>query len=131
MLILSLYLILSLLFQEDFLDLQATVAGSSGLGESLQAAYLDTERLDGRNQYRCGSCNRLVDAEKVSLLNLAYNHSLLKEYVSDYFNVDAEKMLLLHYLVLIIFLLTSILLSFHFEKVSLLNLAYNHSLQSI
>lgn len=43
-----------------------TVAGSSSVEQSLSAAYLEIEMLDGKNQYRCDGCKKLVDAEKVS-----------------------------------------------------------------
>lgn len=53
--------------QEDFLDLSLTVAGSSGAEQSLREAYQEVEMLDGRNQYKCSNCDKLVDAKKVSL----------------------------------------------------------------
>lgn len=54
-------------FQEDFLDLTITVAGNSSLEDGLCASYLDMESLDGKNQYKCEQCNKLVNAKKVSI----------------------------------------------------------------
>ncbi|XP_064647574.1 ubiquitin carboxyl-terminal hydrolase 40-like [Lineus longissimus] len=50
--------------EEHFLDLTITVAGNIGLENGLYNQYVETERLDGKNQYRCGACNKLVDAKK-------------------------------------------------------------------
>ena len=55
------------LFQEEFLDVQVAVAGISSLEQSLHVAYNDIEMLDGKNQYKCGGCKKLVDAEKVKI----------------------------------------------------------------
>ena len=52
--------------QEVFLDLPVTLMGCSSLEESLQTLYISVEILEGRNQYRCGACDKLVDAIKVS-----------------------------------------------------------------
>ncbi|EDO26363.1 predicted protein [Nematostella vectensis] len=52
--------------QEDFLDLQMVVSGSGSLEQSLKFSYLDAEILSGSNQYRCGHCDKLVDAAKAS-----------------------------------------------------------------
>ncbi|XP_053373071.1 ubiquitin carboxyl-terminal hydrolase 40-like isoform X2 [Mercenaria mercenaria] len=50
--------------EEDFLDIPVAVAGLNSLEESLHVAYREVEMLDGKNQYRCGGCKKLVDAEK-------------------------------------------------------------------
>lgn len=47
-----------------------TVAGSASLEQSLHMAYQDIEMLDGKNQYKCEACNKLVDAVKVLILVL-------------------------------------------------------------
>ncbi|XP_048580050.1 ubiquitin carboxyl-terminal hydrolase 40 isoform X3 [Nematostella vectensis] len=54
--------------EEDFLDLQMVVSGSGSLEQSLKFSYLDAEILSGSNQYRCGHCDKLVDAAKFSRL---------------------------------------------------------------
>ncbi|XP_060066969.1 ubiquitin carboxyl-terminal hydrolase 40-like [Ylistrum balloti] len=50
--------------EEDFLDLTVTVAGNSDLENGLHNAFCEMESMDGQNQYRCESCNKLVDARK-------------------------------------------------------------------
>ncbi|OWF43139.1 ubiquitin carboxyl-terminal hydrolase 40-like [Mizuhopecten yessoensis] len=50
--------------EEDFLDLTVTVAGNSDLENGLYNSYCEMESMDGRNQYRCEACNKLVDAKK-------------------------------------------------------------------
>ena len=54
--------------QEEFLDLPMSVSGSDGIEDSLKASYLEFEIMEGKNQYRCGKCNKLVDAKKVYFL---------------------------------------------------------------
>ncbi|XP_069111177.1 ubiquitin carboxyl-terminal hydrolase 40-like [Argopecten irradians] len=50
--------------EEDFLDLTVTVAGNVDLETGLYNAYCEMESMDGRNQYRCDNCDKLVDAKK-------------------------------------------------------------------
>ncbi|XP_033761704.1 ubiquitin carboxyl-terminal hydrolase 40-like [Pecten maximus] len=50
--------------EEDFLDLTVTVAGNTDLENGLYNAFCEMESMDGRNQYRCESCNKLVNAKK-------------------------------------------------------------------
>ncbi|XP_022306322.2 ubiquitin carboxyl-terminal hydrolase 40-like [Crassostrea virginica] len=50
--------------EEDFLDLSIAVSGASSLESALRSYYCDTETMDGKNQYRCEKCNKLVDARK-------------------------------------------------------------------
>ena len=59
------------MIQEDYLDLPVTLMGCNSLEESLQMLYIALEVLEGRNQYRCGSCDKLVDAIKVSCVNIS------------------------------------------------------------
>ncbi|KAL4222900.1 ubiquitin-like protein-specific protease [Mactra antiquata] len=78
--------------EEDFLDISVTVAGSSSVEQSLSCAYLDKEMLDGKNQYRCEGCNKLVDAEKgaklrslpsiltLSLLRFSFDYQKLERF---------------------------------------------------
>ena len=54
--------------QEEFLDIPLSVAGSVGVEDSLKAAYLEVEMMEGKNQYRCSKCDKLVDAKKVAIL---------------------------------------------------------------
>lgn len=51
--------------EEHFLDLTVAVSGYSSLSDSLTDCYLNPEILSGNNQYRCDTCDKLVDAEKV------------------------------------------------------------------
>ncbi|KAL0721174.1 hypothetical protein Bca4012_035773 [Brassica carinata] len=48
---------------EDFYALELNVKGLKNLDESL-SDYLSLERLDGENQYFCGSCDARVDATR-------------------------------------------------------------------
>ncbi|KAL0862811.1 hypothetical protein Bca101_041929 [Brassica carinata] len=48
---------------EDFYALELNVKGLKSLDESL-SDYLSLERLDGENQYFCGSCDARVDATR-------------------------------------------------------------------
>lgn len=41
------------------------LSGCKDLQESLSMSYAAMEILEGRNQYKCGSCNKLVNATKV------------------------------------------------------------------
>ena len=52
--------------QEEFMDIPLSVAGSTGVEDSLKAAYLEYEMMEGKNQYRCSKCDKLVDAKKVN-----------------------------------------------------------------
>ena len=54
------------LFQEDFLDLTVCVCGVSSLEEALWNMFVEEELFEGNNLYRCGQCDRLVTAAKVS-----------------------------------------------------------------
>ena len=42
-----------------------SVSGYDGVEDSLKASYIEFEMMEGKNQYRCGKCNKLVDARKV------------------------------------------------------------------
>lgn len=50
--------------EEDYLDLPLILSGCKDLEESLSMSYVAMEILEGRNQYKCGSCNKLVNAIK-------------------------------------------------------------------
>nr|XP_058972797.1 ubiquitin carboxyl-terminal hydrolase 40-like [Pocillopora verrucosa] len=52
--------------EEDYLDLPLVLSGCKDLQESLSMSYAAMEILEGRNQYKCGSCNKLVNATKGS-----------------------------------------------------------------
>ncbi|GFX09981.1 ubiquitin carboxyl-terminal hydrolase 40 [Trichonephila clavipes] len=54
----------STITEEDFLDLNVIVAGYNNLQDSLNATFLQTEIMKGKNQYRCSTCCNLVDAKK-------------------------------------------------------------------
>ena len=68
--------------EEEFLDWQVTVQGSSGLRESLQASFAHKETLTGSNQYKCERCgDQYKDAEKycqLKTLPLILTLSLLR-----------------------------------------------------
>ncbi|KAL3831809.1 hypothetical protein ACJMK2_023512 [Sinanodonta woodiana] len=78
--------------EEDFLDLTLAVAGHSGLEDGLKSCFTDVEVMDGKNQYRCGSCNKLVNATKcakirclpqiltISLLRFSFNFQKQERY---------------------------------------------------
>ncbi|XP_061179949.1 ubiquitin carboxyl-terminal hydrolase 40-like isoform X2 [Saccostrea echinata] len=50
--------------EEDFLDLSISVSGTESLEAGLRSYYCETETMEGKNQYRCENCNKLVDAKK-------------------------------------------------------------------
>ncbi|XP_056008037.1 ubiquitin carboxyl-terminal hydrolase 40-like [Ostrea edulis] len=50
--------------EEDFLDLSVAVSGANSLEAGLRSYYCETETMEGKNQYRCENCNKLVDAKK-------------------------------------------------------------------
>ncbi|XP_066301644.1 ubiquitin carboxyl-terminal hydrolase 40-like [Branchiostoma lanceolatum] len=50
--------------EEDFQDLTVAVAGYPSLQHVLTDQYVEMERLEGKNQYRCEQCNKLVNARK-------------------------------------------------------------------
>ncbi|KAK1751703.1 ubiquitin carboxyl-terminal hydrolase 34 [Echria macrotheca] len=52
---------------EPFSAIQCDIKGKSSLYESLQA-YVDGEIMEGENKYKCGTCNRHVDAVKRACL---------------------------------------------------------------
>ncbi|NXN99487.1 UBP40 hydrolase, partial [Rhinopomastus cyanomelas] len=54
--------------QEDFLDLTVAVKGVSGLEEALWNMYVEEEYFEKENLYRCGSCDKLVEASKSAKL---------------------------------------------------------------
>ena len=49
------------------MDLTITVSGVANLEDGLKAMYRDIEMLDGKNQYKCSGCQKLVDASKVTI----------------------------------------------------------------
>uniref|UniRef100_A0A8C9FJH1 Ubiquitin specific peptidase 40 n=1 Tax=Pavo cristatus TaxID=9049 RepID=A0A8C9FJH1_PAVCR len=51
--------------QEDFLDLTVAVKGVAGLEEALWNMYVEEEYFENENLYRCGACDKLVEASKV------------------------------------------------------------------
>ncbi|KAJ7344864.1 hypothetical protein JRQ81_000814 [Phrynocephalus forsythii] len=74
--------------QEDFLDLTVAVKGVSGLEEALWNMYVEEEHFEKENLYRCGECNKLVEATKSAKLRKLppfLTISLLR------FNFDFEK----------------------------------------
>ena len=52
--------------EEGFQDISVALSGRPGLEDSLKDMYIDTEMLEGANQYHCSSCKQLVDAKRVS-----------------------------------------------------------------
>uniref|UniRef100_A0A8B9FNV8 Ubiquitin carboxyl-terminal hydrolase 40 n=1 Tax=Amazona collaria TaxID=241587 RepID=A0A8B9FNV8_9PSIT len=74
--------------QEDFLDLTVAVKGVAGLEEALWNAYVEEEHFESENLYRCGACDKLVEASKSAKLRKLppfLTISLLR------FNFDFEK----------------------------------------
>ena len=51
---------------EEFQDIQVPLSGRSGLEQALKETYIDTEVLQGSDQYWCEGCQQLVDAVRVS-----------------------------------------------------------------
>ncbi|KAK6165349.1 hypothetical protein SNE40_022291 [Patella caerulea] len=78
--------------EEDFLDLTLTVAGNIDLKTALCRYYQETELMDGKNQYKCETCNKLVNAKKgaklrklppilsLSLLRFSYDFHKMERY---------------------------------------------------
>ncbi|XP_073162958.1 ubiquitin carboxyl-terminal hydrolase 40 isoform X4 [Lepidochelys kempii] len=58
--------------QEDFLDLTVAVKDVSGLEEALWNMYVEEEYFENDNLYRCGACNKLVEAAKSAKLRGCY-----------------------------------------------------------
>ncbi|NXG03246.1 UBP40 hydrolase, partial [Sakesphorus luctuosus] len=54
--------------QEDFLDLTVAVKGVAGLEEALWNMYVEEEYFEKDNLYRCGACDKLVEASKSAKL---------------------------------------------------------------
>ncbi|NXU95533.1 UBP40 hydrolase, partial [Xiphorhynchus elegans] len=54
--------------QEDFLDLTVAVKGVGGLEEALWNMYVEEEYFEKDNLYRCGACDKLVEASKSAKL---------------------------------------------------------------
>ncbi|XP_075009903.1 ubiquitin carboxyl-terminal hydrolase 40 isoform X6 [Calonectris borealis] len=74
--------------QEDFLDLTVAVKGVAGLEEALWNMYVEEEYFENENLYRCGACDKLVEASKSAKLRKLppfLTISLLR------FNFDFEK----------------------------------------
>ncbi|XP_053219842.1 ubiquitin carboxyl-terminal hydrolase 40 isoform X2 [Podarcis raffonei] len=84
--------------QEDFLDLTVAVKDVSGLEEALWNMYVEEEHFEKDNLYRCGACNKLVEATKsaklrklppfltISLLRFNFNFEKCERYkeISSY-----------------------------------------------
>nr|XP_038038512.1 ubiquitin carboxyl-terminal hydrolase 40 isoform X3 [Anas platyrhynchos] len=58
--------------QEDFLDLTVAVKGVAGLEEALWNMYVEEEYFENENLYRCGACDKLVEASKSAKLRGCY-----------------------------------------------------------
>ncbi|NXQ56389.1 UBP40 hydrolase, partial [Anthoscopus minutus] len=74
--------------QEDFLDLTVAVKDVAGLEEALWNMYVEEEYFENDNLYRCGACDKLVEASKSAKLRKLppfLTISLLR------FNFDFEK----------------------------------------
>ncbi|XP_035426066.1 ubiquitin carboxyl-terminal hydrolase 40 isoform X3 [Cygnus atratus] len=74
--------------EEDFLDLTVAVKGVAGLEEALWNMYVEEECFENENLYRCGACDKLVEASKSAKLRKLppfLTISLLR------FNFDFEK----------------------------------------
>ena len=53
-------------FQEDFLDLTVSVGGTNSLADGFRRMFCDIEMMEGKNQYYCEVCRKLVNAKKVN-----------------------------------------------------------------
>lgn len=51
--------------EEEFQDIPVALSGQTGLQDALKDMYIETEVLEGVNQYRCSNCDQLVDAKRV------------------------------------------------------------------
>ncbi|KAF7921904.1 uncharacterized protein EAE97_011195 [Botrytis byssoidea] len=82
---------------EDFSAIQCDIKGKQSLEESLQA-YVEGEAMEGDNKYKCGTCDRHVDAVKRACLtdvpdNLIFHlkrfdfnlRTLARNKINDYF----------------------------------------------
>ena len=71
--------------EEEFLDLPVALSGHSGLEETLNEAYIKLETLEAPNQYFCGSCQKLVDAKRVSNLCMQalQQHNYVRMYIEN------------------------------------------------
>ena len=52
---------------EEFQDIQVPLSSRSGLEQALKETYIDTEVLQGSDQYWCEGCQQLVDAVRVRM----------------------------------------------------------------
>uniref|UniRef100_A0A2C9JXG3 USP domain-containing protein n=1 Tax=Biomphalaria glabrata TaxID=6526 RepID=A0A2C9JXG3_BIOGL len=78
--------------EEDFLDLTLAVAGQPGLEAALRQCYCEVEKMDGKNQYKCETCQAYTDATKgaklrnlppvltLSLLRFSYDLTKMTRY---------------------------------------------------
>ena len=51
--------------EEEFQDIPVALSSRAGLEDALKDSYIESETLDGANQYHCSNCNKLVDAKRV------------------------------------------------------------------
>ena len=54
--------------EEGFQDISVALSGRAGLLDALKDTYINTELLEGANQYYCSYCKQLVDAKRVSVV---------------------------------------------------------------
>ncbi|XP_039249440.2 ubiquitin carboxyl-terminal hydrolase 40-like [Styela clava] len=77
---------------EDFLDLNIAISSHSNLAAVLRDMFVDTELMNGKNQYRCDQCQKLVDARKgaviktlppiltISLLRFSFDYNTFRRF---------------------------------------------------
>lgn len=77
---------------EDFLDLNIAIASHSNLAAVLKDMFVETELMNGKNQYRCDQCQKLVDARKgaviktlpsiltISLLRFSFDYNTFRRF---------------------------------------------------
>ncbi|CAC5397449.1 USP40 [Mytilus coruscus] len=82
--------------EEDYLDLTLTVTGNNSLEEALYGSFVDMESMDGKNQYKCESCNKLVNAKKgaklrslpeilsISFLRFSFDYQKMERYKEEH-----------------------------------------------
>lgn len=73
--------------EEEFLDIQVALSGCASLEKALNDMYIDTELLEGPNQYSCENCQKLVDAKRVSSIifcsHKTFSHSDISVWLHD------------------------------------------------
>ena len=72
------------------------LSGRAGLLDALKDTYINTELLEGANQYYCSYCKQLVDAKRVSVvyINMTYIHMHSHRWVGGSASTHRGKLLI-------------------------------------